>query len=250
MLRFVRMRSSHARRFVPGVNERHERNALAYVSWTRSSASSFDPTMWRATRYTWSASSSASSSKRTRARESEASLRAELSAASVKVVATIDARTGGGARLFPASGNPGELAEAAARERVEQRLARRALVVPREPHLAEQVRGRVEQPVVPLEDAAEPHDALLAADAGHLDRLGVHRHATILPVAARRLSARGSRARAARRPPTRSRRRSGRTTARSRRRGGCGRPPSRAGRGAGGSGRRAPPRRGSGGPRS
>ena len=37
------MRSSHARRFVPGVNERQLRNARAYVSCTRSSASSFEP---------------------------------------------------------------------------------------------------------------------------------------------------------------------------------------------------------------
>ncbi len=40
MLRFVRIRKSHARRFVPGSNERQLRNARAKVSWTRSSASS------------------------------------------------------------------------------------------------------------------------------------------------------------------------------------------------------------------
>ena len=50
MLRFVRMRSSQARRFVPGVYERQLRNARAYVSCIRSSASSREPTSCRATR--------------------------------------------------------------------------------------------------------------------------------------------------------------------------------------------------------
>src|SRR3954463_291174 len=72
MLRFVRIRRSHARRFVPGVNERQLRKALAYVSCIRSSASSREPTRCRATRKTWSDSSSASSSKRTRSRSSSA----------------------------------------------------------------------------------------------------------------------------------------------------------------------------------
>src|SRR5262245_46938012 len=40
MLRFVRIRSSHARRFVPGWYCCHERKARAYVSCIRSSASS------------------------------------------------------------------------------------------------------------------------------------------------------------------------------------------------------------------
>ena len=66
------MRSSHARRFVPGVNERQLRNARAYVSCIRSSASSREPTRCRATRKTWSDRSSASSSKRTRSRASSA----------------------------------------------------------------------------------------------------------------------------------------------------------------------------------
>src|SRR5215208_3327296 len=76
MFRFVRMRSSHARRFVPDVYCRQLRNARAYVSWTRSSASSREPTRRLATRYTWSESSSASSSKRTRSRASVARRRA------------------------------------------------------------------------------------------------------------------------------------------------------------------------------
>src|SRR5215210_753022 len=54
MLRFVRIRKSHARRFVPGWNDRQLRKARAYVSWTRSSASSREPTSRRATPYTWS----------------------------------------------------------------------------------------------------------------------------------------------------------------------------------------------------
>ena len=68
---------------VPGWKERHERNALAYVSCIKSSASSRVDTSLLATRYTWSASSSASSSKRTRSRASSASLLASTSGASL-----------------------------------------------------------------------------------------------------------------------------------------------------------------------
>jgi hypothetical protein len=64
-----------------------------------------------------------------------------------------------------------ELAEPAASHRLEQRVARRALVVPGEGHLTHQVRVRGLQPGVPFEHLAEPHHAPLAANAADLDRL-------------------------------------------------------------------------------
>jgi hypothetical protein len=50
MLMLVRIRSSQARMFVPGWNERQLRKARAYVSCISSSASSRDDARWRATR--------------------------------------------------------------------------------------------------------------------------------------------------------------------------------------------------------
>src|SRR5205085_3759142 len=90
----VRMRSSHARRFVPGVYDRHDRNARAYVSCTSSSASSREFERCRATRYTWSERPSASSSKRTRSRASAAMPRAFVSGVISATAATVLQRTG------------------------------------------------------------------------------------------------------------------------------------------------------------
>src|SRR5205823_11538482 len=64
------------------------------------------------------------------------------------------------------------LAEAGLRERSEDVLAARALVVPGELHLAHQVRDCLLEAVVPLQRACEAADAALAADAADLNRLG------------------------------------------------------------------------------
>ena len=68
------------------------------------------------------------------------------------------------------------LAEAAARHRVEQLLAARALVVPRERHLTHERGARGLEPVVTVEHPGEAAHAALAADAADLDRLAADRH--------------------------------------------------------------------------
>src|SRR3954449_11674478 len=160
MFRFVRMRSSHARRFVPGVYERHDLNARAYVSWTSSSASSRDPLRCRATRKTWSASASASSSKRTRSRASVAIL-----VASSVITATVTKSTCSSCGAFPVGKlDDRDLAEAGLRHHGEQVVPGRLLVVPRERHLAHEVRVRALEALVPGQRGGESVDAALAAD--------------------------------------------------------------------------------------
>src|SRR5580700_9145551 len=64
---FVRMRSSHALRFVPGVNWSRARMALTTVSWTRSSASAVLRVMRQLTPYSvsrWPRSSTSNESVR------------------------------------------------------------------------------------------------------------------------------------------------------------------------------------------
>ena len=63
--------------------------------------------------------------------------------------------------------------EAAARQRGEQVVATRLLVVPGERDLAHQVRVRLLEARVVAQRHGEAADAALAADAGHLDRLGL-----------------------------------------------------------------------------
>src|SRR3954470_3148666 len=191
MLRFVRIRSSQARRLVPGWKERHERNARAYASCIRSSASSRVDTSLLATRYTWSARSSASSSKRTRSRASSASFLGSASGVVSPIAATLaivsvslwNAR---GRLVIPVSGRAAagaaahgrlrldrfELAGAALGHRGQDRLAIGLLVVPLQQHLAHQVRVRELEALVAAQRAREAADAALAADAADLDRLG------------------------------------------------------------------------------
>src|SRR5215210_722708 len=74
--------------------------------------------------------------------------------------------------LFP-------LAEAGVREPCHDFLAARAPLVPGQRHLPDEVRVRLLEPVVALEGGGEPHHAPLAADAVHLERLGLERHAAL-----------------------------------------------------------------------
>src|SRR5215204_908174 len=120
MFKFVRMRRSQARRFVPGVKDCQLRNARAYVSCIRSSASSLDRETPRATRYTWSASASASSSNLTRLRAPSASRRASfeevsLIPATLAIGTTADPRvfrlSDPGSRVCPLPGEKGEQME-------------------------------------------------------------------------------------------------------------------------------------------
>src|SRR5215218_6304348 len=168
MLWLVRMRRSQARRLVPGVNELQLRKARAYVSWTRSSASSRLETSRRATRYTCSASSSTSSSKRTRSRSCSAIRRASVSGL---IAPDSNSATSSASRLFLGRGR-----EARTLKRAQDVLACDALVVPGEHDLADQVRVRRLETLERLECRAEPLHAPLAADAGHLDRLRLERH--------------------------------------------------------------------------
>src|SRR5207245_849894 len=69
-----------------------------------------------------------------------------------------------------------QLTEAAPGHRLEQRFARRALVVPGDPDLTEQVRVRRLETIVALEHLRETHDAALATDAADLDRLALSAH--------------------------------------------------------------------------
>src|SRR6266540_6285094 len=66
--------------------------------------------------------------------------------------------------------------EAAAGERFDERIPRGALVVVGHLHLAHEVGVRVLEAVVALESLGETHDAALAADARHLNRLPHGRH--------------------------------------------------------------------------
>src|SRR6188474_3666062 len=166
------MRRSHARRFVPGVNDLQLRNALAYVSCTRSSASSREPTSRLATRYTWSASASASSSKCARSRASVAMRRA--SRASVSGPASLTGvpyrcpvqvpGTRCGRPLFPLVRDFGK---AGPGERRDDLVLRRLPVVPFECDLAHEVRVRVFDALVTPQHAGESPDATLAAHAAH-----------------------------------------------------------------------------------
>ena len=83
--------------------------------------------------------------------------------------------TPSGPRLFPDRGS-GDLAKAAACERRNERIATRHLVVPAENDATHQVRvGRL-QTLVAAQRARQPADAALAAYAADLDRLGDGRH--------------------------------------------------------------------------
>src|SRR6186997_248590 len=70
--------------------------------------------------------------------------------------------------------------EAASLERLENVLPGEPAVVPGEGHLTHEIRVRRLEAVEALEGGAEPHDAPLAADSRHLDRVGLHGHASIL----------------------------------------------------------------------
>src|SRR5437899_5036444 len=69
-----------------------------------------------------------------------------------------------------------ELAETAAGHRLEQRFAGRALVVPGDRDVTEEVRVRRLETLVPLEHLGETHHATFTADAADLDRLGLNGH--------------------------------------------------------------------------
>src|SRR3954447_1015463 len=229
MFRFVRIRRRHARRFFPGVYWRHERKARAYVSWTRSSASSCEPARWRATRYTWSASASASSSKRTRSRASAAMRRASepsevvsLTAATLSSraagrgaccglssVASTTGSNAGCSRRIPGTNGTCALrgVETGVGKPLDERVLARLLVVPGEHDLADEVRLCALEARMPFEREREAIDAALAADPADLDHL-VLDHVPRVP-SARRGRRRGLRARRAPRPradvPPRSR---------------------------------------------
>src|SRR3954447_10496457 len=64
-----------------------------------------------------------------------------------------------------------QLAKAAAGHRVQERLARRALVVPGERNLTHEARVRCFEALVSFEHLRQPHDTPLAADAADLNRL-------------------------------------------------------------------------------
>src|SRR5512145_2871630 len=73
-------------------------------------------------------------------------------------------------------GPRGNLVEAGAGQRGDDRLPRGLLVVPLERDLSHEVRVRVLDPLVPAESAGEPADAALAAHARDLDG-GARSHA-------------------------------------------------------------------------
>src|ERR687891_1739292 len=166
MFRLVRMRRSHARKFVPGVYERQLRNARAYVSCTRSSASSRVETSRRATRYTWSDRSSTSSSKRTRSRSCSAMRRASVSGL---IAPDSNSATNGDRRLFRGL-------EACPLERAHDLVAREALVVPGEGDLTHEVGVRALETREGLKRSAQPLHAVFAANARHLDGLSANCH--------------------------------------------------------------------------
>src|SRR5581483_937574 len=98
----------------------------------------------------------------------------------------------------------GELGEAGLAQLLDDRIARRLLVVPGEGDEAHEVRVRGLEAVEPLERMGEAHHALLAADAGDLDRVGLRGH--VLSVTSARRSSAGpprGRARAGAPPPGR-----------------------------------------------
>src|ERR687891_2729883 len=84
-----------------------------------------------------------------------------------------EAATSPRSALFP--GRHGR-AKAPAGERLEDDLPGRLPVVPRQPHLAHEVRARRLEPLVAAQDAGEPGHAPLAPDPAHLDRLGDDGH--------------------------------------------------------------------------
>src|SRR6187431_274740 len=70
--------------------------------------------------------------------------------------------------------------EAAALERLENVLPGEPLVVPGQGHLTHEIRVRRLEPVEALQGGTQAHDAPLAAHSGHLDRVGLQGHASIL----------------------------------------------------------------------